>query len=300
MFGFKQLPWWASCVSSEIARILTHEGYQVAGGLIDDILMVSKADEGRSKAVERYELAKQILKELGTDANDKGSPPAHQLTFTGLDLDTGILGVAVTEEHRQYTIDRLTHILTEFSIKTRHLRSVGGSLSWLCFVMPEGRPRRDEIFKALRQATGPTVKISSPLRRQLKWWLSTLKARRYSFSRIWSRDAIPPAIMMRTDASGDHGFGICVANLHIFGSWRESLADSIKNDMLFKETLPFVLTTTLLAPLFPDHIIAGCSDNAGMVFRVNAGSSRNPFVQRLLRLLTRQVTVHPTCMIRNS
>ena len=46
MFGHKQLPAWASCVSSELARILTHKGINVVGVLIDDFLFHGSADEG--------------------------------------------------------------------------------------------------------------------------------------------------------------------------------------------------------------------------------------------------------------
>ena len=62
--------------------------------------------------------------------------------------------------------------------------------------------------------------------------------------------------------------------------------------MLFKELLPFVVTAVILAPHYPGFVFGVSSDNAGMVFRTNAGSSRDHRVQRLLRLLARQITVH--------
>ena len=43
MFGHKQLPAWASCVSSELARILHQKGARV---IIDDILFHGPASEG--------------------------------------------------------------------------------------------------------------------------------------------------------------------------------------------------------------------------------------------------------------
>ena len=100
-----------------------------------------------------------------------------------------------------------------------------------------------------------------------------------------------PALLFRSDASGDHGFGVCVNNIHIFGRWRDDLAPLIEHNMLFKELLPFVISAVLLAPHFPGYVFGVSSDNAGMVFRTNAGSSRDSRVQRLLRLLARQITV---------
>ena len=292
MFGFKQLPWWASCVSAELARILTHNGCTVAGLIIDDILMRSPAADGRLAADRRYERAKRIMRDLGLDPNEKGVPPCHDLVFTGLRLRTPDMSVSITEEHRKYAIARIKFFLGKQFISTKDLQSLAGTLSWLCYVLPEGRPRRDAFYAAIRSATGHMVRLTSAITKQLRWWLARLQSRLFSTSRAWPRKANPKALLMRTDASGDHGFGICVSNLHIFGSWRDSLAPAIKHDMLFKEALPFAITTALLAPVFEDFIFAVSSDNAGMVFRVNAGSSRNPLVQRLLRLVARQVQRH--------
>ena len=159
-------------------------------------------------------------------------------------------------------------------------------------MLPEGRARRDEFFRNINQADGPTVTISKRLRRQIRWWIGILSSRRHSKSRIWSKLSNPRSVLMRTDASGVTGFGICVRNLHIFGMWRHELGQAIVNDMLFKETLPIVIATVLLAPACVNHVFAACCDNAGAVFRINAGSSRNPLVQRLLRLLAMQIQKH--------
>ena len=72
MFGFKQLPWWASCVSSELARILRHEGIQVAGLMLDDLMLVTKASAAAGKADADYKLAQEIMDELGVKANNNG------------------------------------------------------------------------------------------------------------------------------------------------------------------------------------------------------------------------------------
>ena len=268
MFGFKQLPWWASCVSAELARILTHEGVPVAGVIIDDILMDSPHDEGVHEATRKFHLAQSIMHDLGVTANDKSVPPCKSLTFTGLRLHTTTMSAGIDEEHRTYTVSRIQHILSHDKIRIQEARSLGGSLSWLCFVMPEGRPRRNEIYAAIRNQSRGFITMTKPLKVQLRWWLHTLTSKRYSHSRMWPLKSNPPTLLMRTDASNITGFGTCVSNLHIFGSWRPSLAPLIDNDMLFKEGLPFAVSSVLLAPLFPNYVFASSSDNAGMVFRV--------------------------------
>jgi len=291
MFGFKQLPWWASCCSSELARILTRAKCTVAGVIIDDFLFVVKAALGLDVALAKYAEAQRIMKALGVEANDKGIPPCKDLVFGGLRLLTSPLSVNISEEHREFTIDKIKAMLAAASVRLPEVRSLAGSLSWLCYVYLEGRPRRDALYATIRNARSTTFRMSADLRRQLRWWLATLLRDNHSRgSRIWSAVSSPPSVLCRCDASGDHGFGICIKNLHIFGTWRPSLASSILHDMLFKETLPFAIVTALIAPLLPGHIFAVSSDNAGMVFRVNAGSSNNPLVQRLLRLIARQTT----------
>ena len=61
MFGFKQLPWWASCVSSELTRILSHQGCEVVGLIIDDLLMRSPKCDGHGIATQRYNKARAIM-----------------------------------------------------------------------------------------------------------------------------------------------------------------------------------------------------------------------------------------------
>ncbi len=100
MFGFKQLPWWASCVSSELARILTHERIQVAGLILDDLLLVTKASDPPGDARTKYDLAKKIMADLGIAANNKGELPAHTVIFCGLLIDTLSMTVRISEEHR--------------------------------------------------------------------------------------------------------------------------------------------------------------------------------------------------------
>ena len=119
-----------------------------------------------------------------------------------------------------------------------------------------------------------------------------MKRKAFTASRSWSPGSRPPSCLMRSDASGESGFGVCVLNLHIHGCWRPGLAPMIKHDMHFKETLPYAVAATLLAPLLPGHVFAVSSDNAATVFRLLAGSSNNPLVQRLLRLIMKQCTKH--------
>ena len=135
-------------MSSELTRILSHQGCEVVGLIIDDLLMRSPKCDGHGIATQRYNKARAIMDELGVVANDKSVPPCHDLVFTGLSLDANEVSVVIAEEHRQYTIDKIEHLLKATFVSKQQLQSLAGTLNWLCFVMPEGRPRRDTVFKA--------------------------------------------------------------------------------------------------------------------------------------------------------
>ena len=81
MFGHKQLPAWASCVSSELAHILHNECIRVIGVLIDDFLFHGPASIGPEGLQEELDRADEIMEELGVPPNDKGQDPDTSVVF---------------------------------------------------------------------------------------------------------------------------------------------------------------------------------------------------------------------------
>ena len=284
MFGHKQLPAWASCVSSELARILHKECIRVIGVIIDDLLFHGPAADGAEALQRQLDKADEIMKELGVPANDKGQGPSTSLVFQGILIDT-ILGLfSVDEEQREYIISRLKDILDSDHCKRKSLESINGSLGWLCFVILHGRSRRDLIQKACNSDL-KMIPISKALRKQLKWWLDILTRRAYRPSQIWFRNEIQKSLLIQSDASGEHGFGFCAGGIHVTGRWRQSLAPIIKDDMLTKELLPLTVAVLLLHPHLPKHIYGSAVDNSGVSSRVNRGSCRGPLGRRLMTVI---------------
>ena len=281
MFGHKQLPAWASCVSSELARILHNECIRVIGILIDDFLFHIPASESSKTFQEQLDKTDEIMAELGVPANDKGQGPSTALVFQGILIDT-ILGLfSVDEEQREYIISRLKDILAKDHCLRKSLESVNGSLGWLCFVILHGRCRRDLIQKACNSDL-KIIPISKALRKQLMWWLDILTRKAYRPSQIWFRNEIQKSLLIQSDASGEHGFGFCAGGLHVTGRWRESLAPVIDKDMFTKELLPVTIAILLIYILLPKHIFGSAVDNSGVSSRVNCGSCRSPLGRRLL------------------
>ena len=177
-------------------------------------------------------------------------------------------------------IARIEDILEQDQVSDAALQSVNGSFGWYCYVVYEGRCRRDTVFKASRSAAKSHA-ITRPMRAQFKWWLTTLKDKRYRPSKIWFGDEQQPYSTIHSDAAGEEGFGFCAAGLRVSGMWRESLAPFILNDMFVKELLSITIAVLLLSPLFTQH------DNSGVVFRINyCGSCKNPIGLVLMKVMS--------------
>ena len=281
MFGHKQIPAWASCVSSELARILHHNYIRVAGVLIDDFLFHGPKEDGPEALQKQLDETDKIMTELGVPPNDKGTNPTQRLTFSGICIDTVSGLLDIDDEQRQYVIHRLEDLIPQQSCLTKDLASVNGSLGWLCFVIHHGRCRRDLLQEAVNTDDKKTD-ISAPLRKQMRWWLHTLKTKSYYPSPIWFHDEEQKTVLIQSDASGQTGFGFCAAGLHVTGCWQRSLEPFITGDMYVCESLPITIAVLLLADVLPEHIFGGAIDNSGVVFRINCGSCRNPLGRRLL------------------
>ena len=279
MFGHRQLPAWASCASSELARILHQNCARVLAVLIDDFMFHGLAALGAAALQKQLVKVDATMRDLGVPPNDKGQAPATQAVFSGILLDT-VKGVYdVDEEQREYVLQRLIDIVGQKQCATKILESVNGSLGWLCYVIYHGRCRRDILQRACDSGDA-TTQITKALRQQLRWWIDILERRAYHPSPIWFHDEVQRSILIQSDASGDSGFGFCAAGLHVTGCWRDDLADTIEHDMFVK--LPVAIAVLLLSPIL-HGVIFGCAlDNSGVVARINCGSCRSPLGRRLM------------------
>ena len=145
-------PAFASTVSAELVRILRACGVRVLATFIDDILIASYSEE---KAHRDVALAKTILRILNLPANaeQKGpSPPHVGVPFVVIHVRPADSSLSITNEYRQYIIQRLTQILACRRVPYKVLESLVGSLTWLCEVMLRSRPRRAHIYAALTRA----------------------------------------------------------------------------------------------------------------------------------------------------
>ena len=296
-FGLKPAPAFASAVSAEAKKILESFGISVAGVYIDDFLIRAATKEQCEKDLA---LAISILSALGIPPNEKTQGPCSPeegIVFLGVHIKTCDCSMSVTDEHRRYSMARVRSILDEGVVSLRDLESVCGILSWIAQVYIPGRPRRDAIFEALgrlRSKGARTVKVRGNLKRQLQWWWSAMRSgAATACSHFWDRQ--PEIPLMCSDASGEDGWGVCVMGMHIVGTWPDEWKQSAGGSapsMLFKELVPPVIATLLLAPFCKGKVFAAATDNAGVAFVLNSMSCRCPMSLALLRPLADSLAKH--------
>jgi hypothetical protein len=298
IFGHKTAPAWSSCVSAELARILEEHGVRVIGCFVDDLcLAAASALELRT----HLDTTLRIMSELGLPpAPGKTSAISQQVVFLGMRIDSTDLTFTVSEEHRTYALALLDDLIEAGSATRQQLESLAGVLTWLSTVVSEGKPRRGEVYAELRHSESAgalaQIRLRGRLRRQLHWWRATLSSRSYDGCRCWDAGLGQRRFaLIRSDASADQGWGLCIHGFHLAGSWPAALRNS--SNMLFKEIFPVVVAAELFSPLMRGGIFGSVIDNSGAAFSLNRLSCRDPDTLALLRILASTLARHKCALL---
>ena len=136
--------------------------------------------------------------------------------------------------------------------------------------------------------------IRGRLSQQLHWWMHVLKRGPVPSSFFYP--ARPTMPLICSDASGEDGWGACAMGFHVVGcwpsEWRQSNGPGVPG-MLFKELVPVVVMTMLLAPWVDKHtVFASALDNAGAAFVLNSLSCNCPWSMELLKTFVDSLVFH--------
>ena len=299
IFGLKTAPAWASCVSAELARILEAHGVTVAGCFVDDLLLVASTEDQLERDLAQ---TLDLMQALGLPpAPGKTSSIAQEVVFLGMKLCSTDLSYTVSEEHRVYALALLDEALAAGSLSRKGAASMAGVLTWLATVVAQGRPRRNELYAFLKQQQDATssearVRLRGRLKRQLHWWRSTLKSRSYCGTRCWAASGDPRRVaLLRSDASAEQGWGLCLHGFHMAGGWPSELVSS--DNMLFKELFPVILGVILVGAHVPGSIFGSAVDNAGAAYSLNRLCCRDRDSLGLLRILAAELDRHHSVLL---
>lgn len=172
-FGCKKACQIFQTLSDSIAGMLKRKNVTVVNYL-DDILIISK-----DKASNWLDLDTTInlLVKLGLDINwDKVSPPAQQVNFLGISIDSVGRTLTLPSEKLNALRVKLGEWQSKGRASKRELLSLAGHLNWACRVVRGGRTfMRRLLDQAARlRCNHHRARINGETRKDLSWWCSGL------------------------------------------------------------------------------------------------------------------------------
>lgn len=212
-FGSSNAPYWAERVSKAITRRLQDLGLNCFSYL-DDWIVISDATRGDADT----RTWRRTMEDLGfPEAREKWQPPSKQVTWLGVRIDSELMTASIPQERLTYTRELIEATLKRPAIYRRKLESLVGALSYVCRLVPAGKPHLFWLYRLMQQKRArvilPSVAIED---------LATLKSLLAKFNGtadlLHQRQPVPYECY--TDASSA-GFGAYWNGESLSGSWQE-------------------------------------------------------------------------------
>ena len=146
----------------------------------------------------------EVLSSFGLTKAPEKDETGTVVTHLGFEFDSQKMEVRLPPNKLLRAKFEVATLLTRKSISQAKLEEVLGFLSHCCQVVPLGRPFLRQLFSLLqRKARFRRTRISSPVKKDLRWWQLFLT----SWSSIALIQLSRPTFQVFTDASGLKGIG---------------------------------------------------------------------------------------------
>ena len=106
---------------------------------------------------------------------------------------------------------------------------------------------------------------------------------------MWLTEADFVVATMKSDASGDDGYGYHIDDFEFCQMWSD---EQLERNIQWKELYPVVHECERFKSEWAGKIVRTGIDNTGVVFMINSGSSRDDHCMTLLRRLADMQRVH--------
>lgn len=274
-FGFSLAPAFASWVSGEIAAIARSRGIPVVATYLDDFLLASPTAAASAADLAAF-LA--LLRELGVEyGDDKVEGPSQSLTFLGVGIDTVQQRLWLAPSAVEAFSAALAAASSAPSIPCKQLQSLTGKLAWFASIMPHLRWYARPLYNLLPADLASPVSVPpaacTPLIAALRESLGTTAP-----ILAWRTPA--PAVLLRTDASGEIGYGGHIGVRAFARPWRPSWVSC--KSMTAKELWPIAEALRLFPGKLRNRTLLAAVDNSSAVFALCRGQSACPPSQRVL------------------
>ena len=169
----------------------------------------------------------------------------------------------------------------------KEAQSLLGLFAFAARVIPMARVFSRSFSLAIKGLTNPRahIRLSKGVREDLKIWDAFLT--NFNGSTVWQQEFVVSSQMnFFTDAAGSVGFGAFLNGHCCAGVWhQEWLQEDILQNLVLLELFPVVVSVVIWKEFFENKRIMVHTDNKGVLFAINALSSRSEPVVKLLRFL---------------
>ena len=282
LFGISSGPYIASILTAETACAARAQAVPVHV-YIDDNAVTGRSEAECYANRDIFLRAAQVAGWPISEDKLEEDKPAQRLAFRGVVFDTKLGTLSIHVTRCQSTLRKVAALVDsqlESTFQVRRVRSVLGSLEWICCVVPLGRLHTKRVYEDLPKGCRNNwlVRLSATSRADLGWWSSFLReaVAQRGVERWAGFDApLPecPSVRIFSDSSGDIGFGgYCQGEIYA-GLWASS-AFLASQSSSWKEWIPDFLILQRVAPtLSAGTIVVVTTDNQGSAFALNNGAA---------------------------
>ena len=303
--GFKLAPAFASALSGEMIQFISSLGGCVSFKLrftadatmyVDDMICADDTPDGCRRSMD---IALSVFRWLGFKCNaDKQEGPVGPglpqtaMTYLGYLIDTEARTVTIDDDRRAELL-RVARSLLASAVRTKDLETAIGKLGFSATVLRGARSRLFGLRRCLTaalHADSDTASLSATAHADAEWWVATLTNDTLMGSRIFLSDELLPVVTLKSDASGDKGWGYVHDGVLYWGTFT---ADAVTDTHIqYKELTAIVHAAEQHAADFTNKVVRFGCDNAAVCYAVNRLSSSCPDMMQLLRRLADAQCAH--------
>ena len=242
--------------------------------------------ERKNRARRAYSALKGLLKDLNMwEAEEKACPPAHIMTFLGIEYNTINLTIALTKDRLTELKNLVSEWLRKEAAEIKQVQSLLGKLNFACATVRAGRVFLARIIAFLCQfyiEDKQVLPIPSHIKKDLEWWAKFIQE--FDGISIMHDDRFSrPDAKINSDS--------CLSGC---GAWNESgeyfhlqyPAQLVTDADIHISELECLAVTVALKVWVHRYkgknLLLHC-DNSSTVEVINKGKAKHPFTQCCLR-----------------
>ena len=261
---------------------MEHEGISNCCHYMDDYFTAGPPDSDECKI--NLNIMLSTCEKSGVKVNPKKIVgPSTCIEFLGIIIDSKKMELRMSEERLADILEELFKWKNRKRGTKRELLSLLGKLIFVCRIIQPGRIFLCRLFqlasslKFLHHRT----RLNIEARHDVDWWISFLESwnkKSLFYEDVWS---LGPDMHLQTDASYSL-FGCSFGNLWFNGEFKES---DLSKSITWKELYAVVIACATWREHLKQKKVLILCDNEAVVYCVNNGKSKCPFVMELIRIL---------------